>query len=198
MLILIISIHRYVIELCPKYVRIMFVMKQSNAPVLLLIAGLPGTGKSTVAKAFAERCGGVHISSDLLRKAMGLRGHYGPEDKEKVYQSMLDSARAALSEGQNAIVDSTFYRADVRAPFEALARSCGVPFFWVEMRAGENSIRERVESPRPDSEADFEVYLALRDQNEPMDAPHLVLWSDQMTLDDQVGNILNYTLQTSL
>jgi predicted kinase len=176
----------------------MFIMKQSNAPVLLLIAGLPGTGKSTVARAFTERYGGAHISSDLLRKAMGLLGHYGPEDKKKVYQAVLDGARAALLDGQSAVVDSTFYRADIRAPFEALARSCGAPFFWVEMRADENSIRERVEAPRPDSEADFAVYLALRDQNEPIEVPHLVLWSDQMTLDDQVDSIRNYTLQTSL
>jgi predicted kinase len=176
----------------------MFLMKQSNAPVLLLIAGLPGTGKSTVARAFTERYGGAHINSDLLRQAMGLRGHYGPADKENVYQAMLDSARATLLDGQSAVVDSTFYRADIRAPFEALARSCGVAFFWVEMRADENSIRERVEAPRPDSEADFSVYLALRDQNEPIEASHLVLWSDQMTLDDQVDSIHHYILQTSL
>jgi len=172
-------------------------VKQSNLPYLLLIAGLPGTGKSTVARAFAERYGGIHISSDLMRKAMNLRGHFDPEDKKKVYQAMSDEALAALLNGQNAIVDSTFIDLSVRSAFESVARDCGVPFFWVEMRADENSIRERLKTPRTDSEADFSVFLALRAQSEPFRIPHLALWSDKLSLEEMVLAIYNYTLSMS-
>ncbi len=172
-------------------------VKTSNSPYLLLIAGLPGTGKSTAARIFVERYGGLHISSDSTRKAMNLRGHFDPEDKKKVYQAMLEKARTALLASQNAIVDSTFIRASVRNAFESVARACGVPFFWVEMRADENSIRERLETPRTDSEADFSVFLALRVQSEPFSAPHLELWSDKLSLEEMVQAIYHYTLSLS-
>lgn len=161
----------------------------------MLIAGLPGTGKSTLARAFVQRYGGTHINSDLLRNEMGLRGHYGPGDKEQVYQAMLDSTRKALSEGQMAVVDSTFIRENTRVPFEAVARSCGVPFFWVEMHATEDSIHERLKTPRTDSEADFSVFLTLRNQQEALNTPHLDLWSDNMPLEDMIARIRNYTTQ---
>ncbi|MFM9947050.1 MAG: AAA family ATPase [Saprospiraceae bacterium] len=172
-------------------------MKQLNSLRMVLIAGLPGTGKSTVARAFVEHYGGVHISSDSTRKAMNLRGHFDPEDKKKVYQAMLDKAQTALLAGQSAIVDSTFIHASVRNAFESVARACGVPFFWVEMRADENSIRERLKTPRTDSEADFSVFLALREQSEPLRTPHLELWSEKLPLDEMVQAIYHYTLSLS-
>jgi predicted kinase len=165
---------------------------------LLLIAGLPGTGKSTVAKAFVVRYGGVHINSDLLRNAMQLRGHYDPSDKEKVYQTMLDSTKGALMDNRSAVVDSTFISNRIRENFEAIAKECKVPFFWVEMHAEEECLQERLSKLRPDSEADFGIYLALRDIQEKIIGPHLELWSDKLSLEDMVESIHNYTSKTSL
>lgn len=172
-------------------------MDSLTSPRLILIAGLPGTGKSTVARAFVQQYSGRHINSDLQRNSMGLLGRYEPEDKKKVYEAMLVNARTALLNGEVVIVDSTFIRASTRKPFESVARDCGVPFFWVEMHATENSIRERLKTPRTDSEADFSVFLALRAQNEPLRMPHLELWSDKMSLEEMVQFIYNYTSSTS-
>ena len=169
-----------------------------NVPQLILIAGLPGTGKSTVAKAYIQQYGGVHINSDLLRNTMKMRGHYDPTDKEKVYNAMLESTWNALEEGKNAIVDSTFISEQIRATFEAVAHACSARFYWVEMHASEETIRERLLKPRPDSEADFSVYQTLRDINEPITQPHLDLWSDKMSMEDMAACIHNFSCQLSL
>lgn len=159
---------------------------------LILISGLPGSGKSTVAKAYVSRYGGAHINSDLIRRELGLRGHYLPGDKARVYAAMLDRTEAVLAAGGSAVVDSTFYRKAIRQPFEALALRLGVPVFRIEVRAREETIRRRLQAPRPDSEADFAVYETIRDAYEPWEIPFLTLWTDADPLEAVVEALFHY------
>lgn len=154
--------------------------------MLLLLSGLPGSGKTTLAKAYAARYGVAHLNSDLLRQELGLMGHYGPEDKEKVYQTLLERTRQLLLNGKEVIVDSTFYKESIREPFRELASACKARLYWVEVRAQEDVIRERLQKPRPDSEADFGVYQKIRDAYEPIPEPHLVIWSDKQPLNHMI------------
>jgi len=149
--------------------------------MLLLICGLPGTGKTTIARAFATISGATHLNSDTMRHELGLMGHYSPEDKEKVYSTLFQRTREALLCGETVVVDSTFYKEKIRAPFRALAAECKVPLHWVEVQAGENTLRERLSKPRPDSEADFQVYEKIRDQFEPLPVDRLIVNTDTET-----------------
>ncbi len=161
--------------------------------MLILISGLPGSGKTTLARAFSTQKKVLHLNSDLLRRDLGLLGNYGSADKQKVYSTLLERTENALLAGETVVVDSTFYKKDIRAPFQKLAEKCRVPIRWVEVRAQESTIRERLKTPRPDSEADFLVYEKIRDAAEPIAGPHLVLWSDVMDLDEMVTAVLRFT-----
>jgi predicted kinase len=161
-------------------------------PLLLLFSGLPGTGKTTLARAYAARYPVLHLNSDIVRAELDLRGHYSPEDKAKVYAALLERAGTALRSGRDVLIDSTFYTRAIRQPFIDLAAENGADLRWIELRASEETIRERVSRPRPDSEADYEVYLKIRDASEPLETPHLVLWSDQEPLDALVEKIHQY------
>lgn len=160
--------------------------------MLLLIAGLPGTGKTTVARAFAALIGATHLNSDVLRRELGMMGHYNPEDKEQVYKTLLDRARQALLRGESVVVDSTFYKERIRAPFVDLAEECGAPLYWVEIQAEEQTLRERLSHPRPDSEADFAVYEKVRDAFEQLPENRLVINTDQVTPATAAVKILQY------
>ena len=160
--------------------------------MLLLITGLPGTGKTTVARAFAALSGATHLNSDVLRRELGLMGHYSQEDKEKVYIALLQRAREALLDGKTVVVDSTFYKESIRAPFRALATECGVPLRWVEVQAGEQTLYARLSRPRPDSEADFQVYEKIRDQFEPLPEERLILNTDSETPESAAIKIQQY------
>lgn len=159
----------------------------SDVRALLVVGGLSGSGKSTVAAALAERTGFVHVNSDRVRKQLaGLaptgRGGpelYAPERSAATYQAMYDAAAAALATGRGVILDATFQRRAHRDQARAVAAQAGVPALFVECRAGDALIRRRLaeRAARDDdpSDADWEVYRRQRDVYEPPagDEPHL-------------------------
>ncbi len=152
-----------------------------NRNWLILIAGLPGTGKTTVAHALSVRCHFQHFNSDALRREMGLMGHYTAEDKARVYAALLERTRQRLLEGHTVVVDSTFYLKSIRESFLALAAACGVSVLWVETQADEATLRERLSRPRPDSDADYSVYSKMRLQFEPLPEDRIIIRTDEMT-----------------
>lgn len=160
--------------------------------MLVLIAGLPGTGKTTIARAFAEGSGATHLNSDALRRELGLMGHYSPEDKQKVYDALLENARDALLNGETVVVDSTFYNETVRNAFRKLAQDCQVLLRWVELRANEVALLQRLQQTRPDSEADYKVYLDIRRQFEPLPDDHLIIDTDVDTPQTAAQKISQY------
>lgn len=160
--------------------------------VLILVCGLPGTGKTTVASAFAAAMGALHLNSDVLRKKLGLMGHYTPADKARVYDALIEEAKTALMGKLPVIVDSTFYQEKIREPFRRLATNCGAELYWIMVRASEPVIRQRVGKERADSEADFAVYEKIRDAFEPLAAPCLEVWSDRQTAPEIVATIEQY------
>jgi aminoglycoside phosphotransferase family enzyme/predicted kinase len=114
----------------------------STRPQMLLIGGLMGTGKSTLAAALRRELGWALCSSDETRKrlagqdatrpnAAGFgQGIYAPEWNERTYQVLHDAAAMALAERRSVILDASFARnADRRAAEElAAANDAGADF----------------------------------------------------------------------
>jgi predicted kinase len=161
--------------------------------MLLAIAGLPGTGKSTFAKALAQALKADHWNTDIIRDALNLRGQYDVPTKEKIYAEMLLRTAATLEQEKTAVVDATFYKASLRKKYEDLAKRLQLPICWIEIKAAEDVIRGRVQQKRQYSEADFEVYLKIKAQFEPIEQAHLVVWSDQMKIEEMVQLALQHT-----
>jgi predicted kinase len=83
-------------------------------PKLLIFCGVPGTGKSTIAKLVAARLEGtVHIQTDAVRSMIS-DPTYTNEESEFVYAVCIMMAGEALQRGYNAILDGTFLREEYR------------------------------------------------------------------------------------
>ncbi len=87
---------------------------------LVVVGGLPATGKSTVAAGVADAVGAVHLRSDEIRKELaGLppgvgaaadigEGIYELRSTEATYRALLDRAAMLLGMGESVVLDATF------------------------------------------------------------------------------------------
>jgi uncharacterized protein len=116
-----------------------------RAPSVIAIGGLPGTGKSTLARALAPGLGvapgAVVLRSDEIRKRQfGVvpeqslpKDAYGPEANLAVFDAILAATATATGAGHTVIADATFLDPSYRARLAAVASASGVPFhgFWL-------------------------------------------------------------------
>ncbi len=138
-------------------------------PCLALTAGLPGTGKTTLARALAQEAGFELIRSDIVRKEGGGRGDlYGPEQVRETYTECLRRAEAIVLEGGRALVDATFRAEEERLRFQRAAEACGVPFLIFHCTLRAEAARARLAARRGDaSDADPAVHDELARRWEP-------------------------------
>ncbi len=153
-------------------------------PRLTLMAGLPASGKSTVARIVAGIEGGTLLVADQIRKELagippestradGLdSGLYAPEMNERVYSEMGARATVALRQRRNVVLDATHRRRSDRNTAARIARDAGARFLAVECRAPEAVVRKRMEdrsrTPGGWSDAGWDVYVAHRETFEPV------------------------------
>jgi uncharacterized protein len=91
-------------------------------PALLLVGGLMGTGKSTLARSLQRELGWALFSSDALRKQLARfdpgrpvpeafgQGIYSREWTSRTYEALLEEAGRALADGRSVLLDATFLR----------------------------------------------------------------------------------------
>lgn len=153
-------------------------------PCLVLLGGLPATGKSSLARPMEREEGFTVLSSDMIRKELAGflpsskpatgwgQGLYTPEWTDRTYSHILEMAEEGLSKGQRMLVDASFWEQSRREPFYRLAQRLRLPFFFFICKAGIESVKERLKkSERFASDADFGVYrqMAERWQAPPAD-----------------------------
>ncbi len=159
--------------------------------LIVIVFGLPGSGKSFFAEKLAQILGATYISSDQLRTRFFPKKDYSLEAKEKVYIKMKELAETALISGGDVVLDATFYlkkwRNMVVRGFKGLA-DC----HFIEVYASEELIEDRTRKKRPFSDADFEVYKQLKRAFEPMNETHLRVISTNDNVREMVKTALNY------
>ncbi len=143
----------------------------AQKPCLVLVGGLPGTGKSTLAQALASAAGFSLIRSDLVRKELAglpplqpvpnhLRDQvYSPQETDRTYAECLRRAEALLFSGGRALVDATFRKEEHRRPFGQLGRQLCVPCLFIHCQADATLVQQRLALRRADaSDADWDIY----------------------------------------
>lgn len=160
---------------------------------LVIICGLPGSGKSFLAKRLAQHLHYAHFNTDVERKKLfPIQRTYSEEEKQQVYQHLLQLCKKNLIEGTSVMVDGTFYKEELRRPFIQLAQTLGIPSPIIYVSAKESIIQERTERAREDSEANFAVYLKLKPLFEPIALNYLSVTSTQDNIDSLITECSHY------
>ena len=161
-------------------------------PRLIMIMGLPGSGKTYFAKALSSEIGAEHFNSDRIRKELTAKPQYSSEDKATVYEKMLDDVCKALSGGETVVVDATFSRVAYRSAYLQYTAENDIPVHVIYVKADESVIKVRVSKKRPDSDADFEVYKKVKAEYEPIEGEYFELGSDKDTIEIMTHKALKY------
>lgn len=165
-------------------------------PVLMLVivCGLPGTGKTTLAKTVAGKTDAAVINSDSIRMSMLEEREYTEDEKKMIYRAMLEEAGKQLKEGKNVVLDATFYKKELRENAKETAEKAGTESYIIECVTHEELLKERIfkrKKEETESEADFEVYKKVKDQFEPIEEEHLAVDTSE-ELEKQVELVLKY------
>ncbi|MFC1800849.1 AAA family ATPase [Nanoarchaeota archaeon] len=155
---------------------------------LIMVCGLPGTGKSTVAKFIAEKIGAELLRTDVIRKELfsgkdyleyGSENVSPEEERMVVYEEMFKHMVDLLKEGKNVILDGTFHKKEVRDKAFFMAKEVGVELEIIEIICPEELVKkgmaERIEKQEGASTAGFEIYLIYKKMFEPVKREHLVV-----------------------
>jgi len=147
----------------------------SDTTRLVVVCGLPGAGKSTVAAAVADRLDAAIVRTDVVRKELFPDPSYTDEESSRTYEAVFDRASERLEAGDSVVLDGTFRRGVRRREARDLAERRNVALRLVRVRCDEQTAKDRIRSRADDpSDADVGVYDLLREEFEPVEDPVVV------------------------
>ena len=91
--------------------------------MVILVLGLPGSGKSYFAERLAQKIHAEYLNSDQIRKEMFPDRTYSDSEKARVYEALLKKMQEAIDKEKDVVLDATFYKNKIRECLDALHRN---------------------------------------------------------------------------
>jgi uncharacterized protein len=161
---------------------------RSGIVTLVLVGGLPGTGKTTLANDVGGNLGWAVLSSDRIRKELaGIppdadgrtafgTGIYTPSWTAKTYNEMLRRAGELLAHGESVVLDASWTSAELRSAAGDLARAEHAHLVELRCNAEPEVADQRLRMrPRGPSDAGPEIAAKLAADAAP--------WPDAIVID---------------
>lgn len=122
-----------------------------RAPKLVVFAGLPGSGKSTIARELARRTGAAWLRIDAMDQAIRASGTAPKDLRDWTYRAAQALAADNLALGRDVIGDAVNDCREARDGWQAAGARAGAQVLWLEIVCSDPVLhRRRVEGRTSD------------------------------------------------
>jgi aminoglycoside phosphotransferase family enzyme/predicted kinase len=178
-------------------------------PLMFLVTGLTGTGKSTIAEKLAVDYGTHLLNTDVIRKELaGIdpferhhesldTGLYSLENVDKTYKKMVDLAWAIMGRGDRVVLDATFQKETYRTIATTAAEGTHAILTVIHCETPDQIVKQRLDQRLKEktiSDGRWEIYQAQKKTFEPFKNPqgiHLDLDTGNETYDYRIHTYQN-------
>ncbi|MFA5309256.1 MAG: AAA family ATPase [Dehalococcoidales bacterium] len=150
-----------------------------SRPAIVVVSGLPGTGKSYFCRRLAERLPLVILESDALRKQLYPRPDYSAEESARVFRTIFRRMAELVKKGRPVILDATNLTEKHRQPIYRIAERENARLVLVRVTAPPELVRQRLRRRAGDannnSDADWAVYREMKPTEEKIQRRHFTV-----------------------
>lgn len=159
-------------------------MEETGTPLLFVFMGLSGSGKSLVARAWAQKHEFSYFNFDMVRKQLvgvsQLSGQHASWDKEicnpqvtrRTYDALLTFAEQEIAGGKTVVLDASYGPREERVRLTQFAEAVGTKVRFVLCYCSEKETRRRLEERTGDNkgvDADWEILKKQQEDLDPLD-----------------------------
>lgn len=138
-----------------------------HEPVVLVVFGKVGVGKTSIANEFGRRMNAVVLSSDGFRRKRFQGMQYEGWHSDVAFTDMIIKARKLFGEGASSVIfDATFSKREHREEVKRFAEGFGKKIVWIEVicpgsLAGKGNIDGVLVARERDETADIEDLIIV-------------------------------------
>jgi predicted kinase len=159
--------------------------------LIIIICGLPGVGKTTLANELGHLINAVVLSTDKIRKELLENPNYDEDEKRLIYDILLLIAKYLHNAGINCILDATFNEQKSRNDIKKRLNLSNDQFKIIECICPEELIISRIQNrKRGYSDADIFIYKKIKEMYEPIKEKHTTVDTSQ-PLKEIVSEVVN-------
>ena len=161
-------------------------------PVLVVMSGLPGTGKTYVSHRIKDLTDVGLLESDSMRKTLFDPPRYTRSENARLFNGCHAFIQELLNEGMVVIFDATNLIERNRRQLYRISDATDAKLMIIKVEASFDIVKKRLEdringNPRGDtSDADLLIYYRLRASAEPINRDHFLIDTSM-----DIGPIIN-------
>jgi predicted kinase len=147
-------------------------------PAIIVVSGLPGTGKSYFSRRLAERLPYLILESDALRKKLFPAPAYSAEESAYLFRTIHQLLEGLLKKGIPVILDATNLSERNREYLYSIAEHSNARLVLVEVKAPPELVKKRLKirmkaiNSADNSDADWAIYEKMRPAAEKINRRH--------------------------